>query len=157
MDAAELDFADGEFDVVVFSFNGLDYLHPREAGPRNLGAGARHPRRRRRDPLRTQRPRAGPAGRRSGAQPNRLRARLVQLYSSCRLALRAFLSRSFWHGDGYLQDTATEFVNFATTPDRIRAEFAAHGLELERVVGARHPLPPQRFVEPWYYFAFRRR
>ena len=41
MDAAELDFADGEFDAVVFSFNGLDYLHPREKRARGIAELAR--------------------------------------------------------------------------------------------------------------------
>lgn len=157
MDAADLGaFADASFDVVLFSFNGLDYLHPVARRRRAIDELARVVR-----PGGTvivsshnaralARPRIGDNGR---SAP---RAMAAQVVMSTRLAARALASPAYWNGEGYVRDTASPHTNFVTTPEHLVAEFARHRLTLREIVGSRHPTPLPSWMEPWYYYAFRR-
>jgi peptidoglycan/xylan/chitin deacetylase (PgdA/CDA1 family)/ubiquinone/menaquinone biosynthesis C-methylase UbiE len=155
MDAADLAaFGDASFDVVVFSYNGLDYLHPREKRSEGLAEIARvtklggtiilssH------NARALVRPRA-PAGRGP-------RSRAVQAYATVRLARYTLAARAFWSGAGYLRDSASPHTNYASTPEHMNNEAAAHGLEVREVVSSRYPETLPWWQEPWSYYVFRR-
>ena len=102
-DATDLgDFADRSFEVVVFSYNGIDYLHPdasrgqslreikRVLEPGGVLLLARH------------NPRSVVARAEGcGRLPKRL---AVSGYASLRRAVRLIPTRAFWRGEGYVRE-----------------------------------------------------
>jgi len=153
MDAANLSaFADRSFDLVLFSFNGLDYLHPVERRRDAIAELARVVRSRGTVITSSHNSRAlvRPLPGRGGT----IRGRLAQVVMSGRLMVRVLPARAFWTGQGYLRDTASEHTNFVSTPGLIGAEFAEHGLRLVGHVGSQYPRILSKCVEPWYCYAF---
>jgi len=159
-DAAELgDFADASFDLVVFSYNGIDYLHPEAKRDRCLAEIARvladdgvvivstHNARALLRPV--------PDHDRGFAAA--AKARLVQAYATARLWWRAIPSRTTWHGEGYVRDSASANVMYAVTPPQFEAALARHGLHTIERVGSRYPQPTSWWIEPWYYLVARKR
>lgn len=157
MDASELSaFADQSFDLALFSFNGLDYLHPVSKRQEAIAELARVVRLGGTVITSSHNSRAlvRPVAERP-EQPA-VRARLVQVVMSARLIVRVLPARAFWTGQGYLRDTASEHTNFTSTPELIAAEFTDHGLRLVQHVGSRYPRNLGGWVEPWYCYAFKR-
>jgi SAM-dependent methyltransferase len=159
MDATDLRaFDDAEFDVVTFSYNGLDYVHPatqRAAAISELARVTRpggHVVLSSHNAIATIRP----VGVHAAGVGATVRARGIQLYASLRLLAYSLPSKAFWSGEGYLRDSASRHRNFATTPEHIRAEFSPHGLLLAENLGSRAPRHLGRRIEPWYYYVFRR-
>jgi SAM-dependent methyltransferase len=153
-DATHLvDFRHRSFDAVVFSYNGLDYLHPDEARSRALReirrvlvpGGvlllARH------------NPRAvlaRPAA--SGTWPRRTAG---AAYSSLRRSRRLVVTRAFWRGQGYvLEPFRGGLVHHMATPRHVRADLARHGFRHELTVGAHARYRTLAIWTPWYSYAF---
>ncbi|MGH8900405.1 MAG: class I SAM-dependent methyltransferase [Egibacteraceae bacterium] len=153
-DATDLrDFADGAFDMVVFSYNGLDYLHPDEARAQSLQeirrvlapAGvlllARH------------NPRAVLARPSASAAWPRLLA--TTAYSSMRRARRLLVTRAFWHGEGYVHEPFRGgLLHHMATPKRVQAELSRYGFRHELTLGCRARRRTHVIWTPWYSYAF---
>ena len=156
-DAADLSaFDDASFDAVVFSFNGIDCLHPVAERRRCLAEVRRV--------LRADgvailsshnvhaciRPiEAGPG----------LAARVTTLakqgFVAGRIVSRTVRGGAVLRGEGYVRDPATPLVLYMTSRDRFAREAHAAGLRLAAVVGSDHPSPPSALRSAWFYFALR--
>jgi len=156
-DAADLSqFDDGRFDAVVFSFNGIDYLHPaakrdtclteiaRVLSPRGVLIFSSH---NARAFLRL--PPVAPE-----AQATIHRRLMVAAYASVRLMARALPTSAFWWGEGYRRDIARSLVTYVVTPARVRRSTRRLGLEPEKTIAAEHPARGWWFSTPWYYYVF---
>lgn len=151
-DAADLArFPTGSFDAVVFSFNGLDYvpLRRRNAAVREIRRVLR--------PggvfiMSTHNPRAviRPPDPTHGAK-----APAISAYRTLR-RLRRLGTGAFWTGSGMVWDPIKDGLDtHMSTPGRLTAELAAHGLTLIETVGAEHPRRSSPWATEWNYFAFR--
>jgi SAM-dependent methyltransferase len=157
-DAARLSmFADSSFDTLVFSFNGLDCLHP-ETQRRQFIHEAR----------RLLRPgghlilsvhnarglfiapiRQGPGW------WQLLRTVKYGLMENARRVASIPFNRAFWIGRGYiLERTHGGIVTYRATRDHVLAEIEPEGFEIAEVVGANHPLPLPSVATAWWYYAF---
>ena len=181
-DASNLrEIPDAAFDVVVFSFNGIDYIVPDESRyaclehvHRILAPGGRFI-------FSSHNPRAVYV--RQGRNQERLRA-LARKFSagsawlaslgfaglsSARFALaiaqslwrsmariRAGLTdRAFWHGEGNLMDSAHGgLLTHFWVPSKVIAELNDFGFRIERVLGDDYPLASHDYVTRWYYYVF---
>lgn len=158
-DAADLsEFTDASFDAVVFSYNGLDYLHPAEKRHRCLDevhrvlhAGgvfvfsSHNPRAVLRRPDSSLRHEWGSA-----------KYLGVAALASARAALRFVPTGAFWRGDGYVTDSARPLLTHMATPARVVADLAAHGFEVVETAGSLHPAPFASLRTPWVYYAARK-
>ena len=162
-DASDLrQFADRSFDVVVFSFNGLDCLHPDSARhrcireirrvlvPGGIALVSEH------NPLvLVARPRPW-----RGVSTKLAVARLARALRQTAHNAGGFVRPMRGHRrDGYYFDPS-HGGNWwhAATPDRVRAEFASFGFEaLGEPVGVDYPRSAPLLATPWYYYAFRLR
>jgi SAM-dependent methyltransferase len=155
-DAADLgEFGDGEFDAVVFSWNGLDYLHPAsrrhaclDEVSRVLRAGGHfvfsvH------DPRCLLRPPARPLTPRSAA---------IAAYQTARRVAARALTSAAWRGDGYVVDAVRGgLVTHMAVPAKVVADTEPHGFRHAVTVGADHPAKSGRWSTGWWYYAFERR
>lgn len=155
-DAAVLDgFEDGSFDVVLFSFNGIDYLHPMEMRRACIARCA--------ELLRpggvlifsTHNSRhlaLMPDLRGVGPLKAFWRVGYAAFRSFC-LAPRRLLTGAFWIGYGYFYDDVHGgLVTFSSTPRVVRDELAALGLLLIDSLGdSPYPKVPLLF-QPWIYY-----
>ena len=159
-DAANLSMFDAEtFDCVVFSFNGVDCLHPADRRRQFLHEAHRLLR---------------PGGRLILSIHN-ARALLIvplrqgpgwwQLLRSAKYAVienarrvgSIPLDRAFWAGRGYLQErTHGGIVTYRASRSHAIDEIAPEGFEIEEVIGANHPLRLPSVATAWWYYAFRR-
>jgi len=159
-DATDLSqFADGEFDAVVFSFNGIDCIRTDEARARCLKEVARvlnvggvfifsshNPQALGVLPLL--------AGARGMQIPWRI---LYSLFASLRLTWRSVRGDAFWRGGGYLLDSVHGgLVMYAATPEKLSPQIQSAGLEVLEIVGGRYPDTKLRYFTPWYYYACRK-
>lgn len=154
-DAADLsEHPDGSFDLVVFSYHGIDYLHPDELRVRCLHEIARVLR---------------PGGvfvasrhnprtlLRRARRPLTPRSVAVAAYQTVRLVVRRVSEPSFWRGHGYLLDPVRGgLVTHAAVPSHVIAEVESAGFRHLLTLPSDHPRRPNRFVSSWYY-AFERR
>jgi SAM-dependent methyltransferase len=159
-DATDLSqFADGLFDAVLFSFNGIDYIRADEGRAKCLSEVTRV---------------LKPGGvfvvsshnaRAIGVWPQLKTARGLQipwriiysLYASARLAARSLSHFAFWSGSGYVLDP--EFGGLAiylSTPRTFALQIEAAGLDVVDVVGGRYPDVQAVWLTPWYYYACRK-
>lgn len=158
MDASDLStFADNSFDAVVFSFNGLDCLHPYSQRIRCIREMRRilsttgvaiisshHARAFLRLPPRS-----------LLDQGLFWRARAVQLYSTIRLLRCALQSLAFWRGHGYMRDTTSPQTLYAATPGRVVKEFEVEGFSFIEILPTTYPLKlPPRYTS-FYYYVFK--
>jgi SAM-dependent methyltransferase len=152
-DAADLSrFPDSSFDLVVFSYNGIDYLPDDGARHRcvrevrrvlddggtfvfsshNAQAVLRRPR-----------------------DSRRARDWAVAAYASARLLWRHLPTAAFWRRQGYVLDPVRGGLRtWCSTPSVVVAELTAAGYRHRRTVPGDAPRPPRRFLTPWWYYAF---
>jgi SAM-dependent methyltransferase len=184
-DAADLSaFADGSFDAVIFSFNGLDYLVPDQKrhqcvsechrvlkpggvlifsshNPRALFIDWRWDRER----LRTLAIRL--AGRRKllfypalwVLTCGRISLALLRtVKSAIPRAAERLPTRAFWLGDGYiLHPSHGGLMTHCATPRRVIAELAAVPFELLRELPEDYPQKSRHYGTRWFYYAFAKR
>lgn len=154
-DAADLAMvADQAADVVVFSFNGIDYL---DDGARRqaLGEIRRVLRPQGTYLFSTHNPRAVvshlPATDRP--LPQRLAAATVM---TGRRARRLLPSAPFRTGEGWILDpTKGGLRTHVATPARVAAELAGAGFVVVDQLGSDHPAPARSWRTPWWYYACR--
>jgi SAM-dependent methyltransferase len=155
-DAAHLDdFGDATFDLVVFAYNGLDYLS--DAQRRTcLAESYRVLRPAGTFVFSTHNPRAIVC--RSATLPGgRMRRLAVGSYISVRRAIRLIPTRAFLVGDGYVLDPARGgLTTHMAMPRRVSGEVEAFGFRLVRVVAADHPHRSSRWKSPSFYYEFTR-
>jgi SAM-dependent methyltransferase len=157
VDATDLgEFSDGEFDAVVFSFNGIDYIGSDEGRARCFDEVARvlnedgvlifsshnakalfvlpDPR---------------------GAHGLRWLWRIIYAVgASLRLSFLQLRSRSFWEGRGYIVDPTDGGLNtYVSMPDVIAPQIEAAGMKVVDVVGGRFPDTENLYLTPWHYYA----
>ncbi len=155
-DAVDLsEFETGSFDVVVFSYNGLDYLHPfvkrstaLDEIHRVLAAGGTAI-------LSTHNPRAvirRPRGV-TGGPRQVLRSIAVAAVGTARASASLVPTRAFWAGSGYATDRIQGLLTYYATPERLVAELEHHGLQPVEVVPGDEPSTGNSFTTPWTYVA----
>jgi len=183
-DAADLSqFAGASFDVVVFAFNGIDYVLPEDRRRSCLGHLHRVLKPHGVLILSSHNPRS------VIIRASWNRARLQEL--ACRLAMgskalyrvvwavltcvRAALAffraagatlvralkriptRMFWYGQGTLWDPAHGgLVTRYSTPSCMVGELTSAGLQSVRILGDDYPLASHPYVTDWYYYVFRK-
>ncbi len=152
-------FGPAEFDVVVFSFNGIDYIDHDDARRRCLSEVARILK-------------SGGVfifsshnARQLGIWPQLEGARLhQQLWRSVRavgkslsIALRRITSGAFGRGEGYVMDPVHGGLRtFVSTPHTVRLDLARAGLELLETVHGDYPAVQSAYFAPWYYYVCRK-
>lgn len=151
-DLGELDTA--SFDLVLFSYHGIDYLHPDDSRHRCLGEVARVLRpggvfiASRHSPRTVVRRPATPLTPRSAA---------IAIYQTARLLRRRARQRAVWRGEGYeLDPVRGGLVTHYAVPGRVVAEIEAAGFRHLQTLPTDHPRRPNRLASSWYY-AFERR
>ena len=181
-DASDLSsFADGSFDAVVFSFNGLDYLAPDQKRRqclqeccRVLKAGGvfifstHNPRalfvdwRWDRERLRAL------ASKLSGGRKLLFCPALVALtggrialallrtaQKSAPRAAQRLPTKAFWRGEGYLVDpTHGGLLTHSAVPSRVIAELTDFQFELLHKLPEDYPQPSRPYGTRWFYYAF---
>ena len=161
-DAADLSaFGDGRFDVVVFSFNGVDCLPTDAARHRFLDEAHRVLR---------------PGGRLILSRHNARGVLMIPLrgqrstlrewaglvkYGVLENALRARTipwTPAFRRGEGQIFDRADGGILLrVATRDRAVDEVEQHEFRLLEAVGSNHPLRLPSAITPWWHLAFERR
>lgn len=155
-DAADLGrFDDGSFDAVVFSFNGLDYVHPLARRHQALDEIHRVLRPGGVLVMSTHNPRAvlrrvGPTGR---GFSGRFRAMAVATVGTARASWSMLPTRAFWSGAGYQTDRIQGLRTFYATPRHLLDELRGSGFQPVDVVAGDHPAPRRGLVSPWTYVA----
>jgi SAM-dependent methyltransferase len=152
-DAAELTgVADASVDVVVFAYNGIDYLADGDRARcldevrRVLVPGGTYV-------FSSHNPRALVAGPAAGSLPRRLAIRAV---ATLRRTARLVRSPAFRTGEGWTLDPARGGLHtHQATPARVERELAAHGLRVVERLGGDLPLAPRTWRTPWWYYAAR--
>lgn len=163
-DAADLArFPDGSFDAVVFSFNGIDCLHPDDARHRCLREIERVLRPGGVAVISEHNPRA------LIVRPKPLRgvslklatARLVRaVTASLALIRRLGPTRTVWRGHGYYFDTSHPGGTWwhAAVPAHAIAEIESFGFfRVGEIVGYDHPRHARSLLTGWYYYTFEKR
>jgi ubiquinone/menaquinone biosynthesis C-methylase UbiE len=181
-DASDLSkFADGSFDAVVFSFNGIDYVLPAEKRQqclreceRVLRSGgvlifsSHNPRAVLQRPTWDPRILHGMVRRVFPESDVAFRVALGVLTAAkaVHASLRAFAGSvlrmfrraftiAFWRGDGCLIDSAHGgLATHYWTPQHAIAETSKSGLRLETMLGDEYPKHSHEFVTDWYYYVF---
>ena len=181
-DAANLSaFSDASFDVVVFAFNGIDYVLPEQSRRlcfghihRVLRAGgvvifSSHNARAVLTRPHWNRERLRRIAGRFCAGSRALYSLLFIVLTLARLAFafvqamrdtlrRVFQrlpSRVFWRGEGNLVDSAHGgLLTHYWIPSRVIAEMAALDLHPERIVGDEYPQRSHAYATDWYYYVF---
>ena len=154
-DAADLGEHDtASFDAVVFSYNGIDYLHPDGVRRRGLAEVHRVLRPGGSFVFSTHNPRAFVADVQAiGGRPARRHA--VALAMTAARGVRRAGSRASWRGEGWVLDRARGgLVTHAATPARVIAELEANGFEHADTRPGNLPRPAGTWRTPWYYYAF---
>lgn len=152
-DAADLHmFDDASFDVVVFSYNGLDYLHPIERRSQALREIRRVLSPAGTVILSTHNPRAivrrpGPDATKRG----RLGAIAISSIGTARAARSLLASRAFWSGAGYAVDRVQGLLTYYESPACLVEELVEHGFQPLDLVSSDHPAPLRRLSTPWTY------
>ena len=153
-DATDLrDFADESFEAVVFSYNGLDYIHPDSARSQGLReirrvlvpGGvlllARH------------NPRSVLA--RTGGSGRVVKRLAVAGYASLRRSRRLIPTRAFWRGEGYVREPFKGgLIEHMATARRVQGELARHGFRHELTLGCHATRRTSAIWTPWYSYAF---
>jgi SAM-dependent methyltransferase len=148
-------FDDESFDVVVFSFNGLDAIPSKEGRHECLCEAFRvvasggcfifssHNAR-----TLLSLPSLegiGPVG--------KVRRLARAIGKSLQLDLQLLTSGVFFRGAGYYLDPAHGGIRgYCSTPEAISVELSSIGFHLVEVIGRAHPKSASRYRTPWYYY-----
>jgi SAM-dependent methyltransferase len=181
-EASDLSFlASASFDAVVIAFNGLDYVIPDEKRARCfkechrvLKTGgvvlfsSHNPRSIFLRPAWNQERARMAAEAFAGADG--LVSRLAFFLLSLGAGMRAFLraawgsvkralaripTRAFWHGEGYLRDSAHGgLITHCWVPDRAVAELQKQPFQFLKVLGDDYPRVSRKYITDWYYYVF---
>lgn len=152
-------FRDGEFDAVVFSFNGIDVIRSDEARGRCLSETARvlkdggififssH--------------NASILGiwpQWKGASGLRIPWRILRsIGKSASLCFRNITKRSWWNGEGYIHDPVHGGMDhYVSTPRTMTPQLKQAGLEVLETVGGHFPGVKSIYLTPWTYYACRK-
>jgi SAM-dependent methyltransferase len=146
---------DGEFDVVVFSFNGIDYLSDADRAlalrevHRVLAPGGTFV-------LSTHQPRAVVAT--PPAEGPVLRRAAVAVVGTLRRARRLVPTAAFRTGEGWVLDPAKGgLLTHHATPRHVVRELDAHGFAVVEQVPGDHPRRAAAWRTPWWYYVATRR
>jgi SAM-dependent methyltransferase len=157
-DASDLSaFDDESFDVVVFSFNGLDCLHPIEQRARCMAEMHRVLRRGGVALLSSHNIHAfiRPVPRAPGVAGAASRV-AKQIYAATRIVRGTVAGGAFWRGGGYVRDSATPLVLYMCSRRRMAQAAVEAGFTVEYVLGSDHLRPPRAISSAWFYYALRR-
>jgi SAM-dependent methyltransferase len=179
MDASDLSaFSNEAFDVVVFSYNGIDCLHPQIQRWRCIAECHRvlkiggifilsvhNPRSLfvRPDTLLITRRLHGLPGI-SGLNPqlSRLAVGTLLIPSVIWVIMKTIFYRSskrlcssiWWRGEGYLNDEVNPgTIVHAATPRRVEKELANFGFEVLKVLGGSYPTKSSMLSTGWFYYS----
>jgi ubiquinone/menaquinone biosynthesis C-methylase UbiE len=152
-------FSDGEFDAVVFSFNGIDEIRTDEERARCLSETARVLK-------------AGGIyifsshnARIIGIWPNLSTAKGIQIPwrivraigKTATIAPRMLLSRTWWNQEGYIRDSVHGgMIHYVSTPQTMKPQLTRAGFEVVDIKGGEFPCQAASFLTPWYYYACRK-
>ena len=181
-DAADLSvFSDASFDVVIFAFNGIDYVLPEQARRscfahvhRVLKANgvfifSSHNPRAVVVPPRWNRKRLEQTARRFSSDSKILYWLWLVLLTAVRSALayaqaagatllrilKRIPSGAFWRGEGSLVDSAHGgLLTHYSIPSRVIAELDSPRFRPERILGDDYPRPSHPYATDWYYYVF---
>jgi SAM-dependent methyltransferase len=149
-------FASATFDVVVFSFNGIDYINDDGARARCLSEVGRV---------------LTPGGififsshnarqlvlwpTLAAAKPHQFAWRVLRSAGkSLGVALRSLRGGTFTRGDGYVIDPVHGGIRtYVSTPATVRPQLDRAGLKLREVVRGPEPTLPADFATSWHYYA----
>jgi ubiquinone/menaquinone biosynthesis C-methylase UbiE len=147
-------FVSGSFDAVVFSFNGIDYLHPDGARHRCLAEVRRVLRPRGAFVFSTHNPRALIA---RPPEERAVRRLAIAGYATVRRASRLIRTEAFRRGDGYVFDPAQGgLITHAATRRHTIRETEAAGFQHRETRGSDFPRRSATLWTPWWYYAFTR-
>lgn len=149
-------FADGEFDALVFSFNGIDVIRSDDARARCLSEIARV---------------LKPDGMFIFSSHN---ARLVgiwplldtarghqvpwrifrSIFKSISIAARTLGRAAFSKGEGYIHDPVHGGMgHYVSTPATMDPQLRAAGFEVVEIIGGHFPEVTVNYMTPWFYYA----
>jgi SAM-dependent methyltransferase len=151
-------FAHAALDAVVFSFNGIDYLHP---AAQRLAF------------LRECRRVLAPGGillfsvhnpsalfiwtpKRPSPESGRVLSLARAAVTFARYFAALFFSSAFWRQDGTFVDPYEHLVTHAASPSHVVEETTAAGFTALEHVSGSFPASASRWTTPAFYFAFRR-
>jgi SAM-dependent methyltransferase len=153
-------FASGEFDVMVFSFNGIDYITDGDARARCLAEASRvlrdggvfifssHNARQ-----------LGIWPVYQGASASQAAWRTVRaLGKSAVIAGRTLRSGAYVRGEGYIRDPVHGggIRTYVSTPAAFRPQLARTGLRIVEIVRGPHPDVRADALTSWHYYACRK-
>jgi SAM-dependent methyltransferase len=156
-DASDLsEFPDGSFDAVVFSYNGIDYIHPEPGRQRCLS-----------ECRRVLRPGGVfifsshnarmlfPAADTRGLPlMRRIKRTLGGIAQSPGFIVRRGRHATYRRGHGYVLDPVRGgLTTYEATPEHVTADAVAAGFAVEDIVASVSPAKRSRSRVPWYYYA----
>jgi SAM-dependent methyltransferase len=160
MDAADMSDIPGRtFDVVVFSFNGIGYLHPDAARqgclreihrilrPGGFFIFSLHNSR-----SLFERPRRAGRG-----LPGLVLGAIKSLVANARRASRRLTSPAFWAGSGYLWSEAHGGLTFySSTPQKVFSDLQQAGFAELVACNEEFPRADRPYVTRWYHYVFQK-
>lgn len=152
-------FADGAFDVVVFSFNGIDVIPTNEGRALCLAETARVLKPRGLFIFSSHNARIlGVWPQLKGASGFRVPWRIARsAFKSFQLSTRAVLRPVFKSGEGFIIDPVHGGMqHYVSIPATMRPQLESHGFEVIEVVGGPDPSVKSEYFTPWHYYACRK-
>lgn len=156
LDAAELSFFESEqFNTIVFSFNGIDYLYPDQQrincltgvycllkkngififSVHNAKVIAVRPQIR------------------AASIPRKVWRLLRSVTKTIILSSKQLSRKSFYDGVGYINDPIHGgLLTHTSTPKVVEVELANAGFRMIETVSGNYPTPSGIFTSPWFYF-----
>ena len=159
LDATDLShFASESFDIVVFSFNGIDYLTDDQSRKKHLMEVSRVLRPDGVFIFSSHNARALGVWPLYDGQLLKYIWRIIySLIKSLKLSLRSLSSASFYSGEGYIHDPEFGGMNiYVSTPRTIAPQLRSAGFQVLECMRAPSPYIPLDCLTPWFYFACRR-
>lgn len=153
-DAANLGaFAEGSFDVVMFSYNGLDYLNPYERRASALAEIHRVLRPAGVFIMSTHNPRS--LVRRPTPGAPLIRGLASAAVMSIRAIRHRALTAATFRGSGYLRDHVQGLLTYFATPEKLLKELDDAGFVSTEILASDHPRRLHAWSTPWTYVAAR--